>query len=86
MRTISSILIVAALAGGATCVEAQNVSVNAVITGEVVPGAEFYTYADKYEDDAVQLLTPAPLTGGPLGFNTVTLTRILIGGAFLLVV
>jgi hypothetical protein len=38
MRTICSILIVAALAGGATCVEAQNVSVNAVITGEVVPG------------------------------------------------
>ena len=31
--------------------------------GEVIPGAEFYTYADKYEDDAVQLLTPAPLTG-----------------------
>ncbi len=38
MRTIHSILIVAALAGGATCAEAQNVSVNAVITGEVVPG------------------------------------------------
>jgi D-alanine-D-alanine ligase len=30
--------------------------------GEVVPGAEFYTYADKYEHDAVQLLTPAPIT------------------------
>jgi hypothetical protein len=38
MRTICSILIVAALAGGATRVEGQNVSVNAVITGEVVPG------------------------------------------------
>ena len=35
----------------------------ASLPGEVVPGAEFYTYADKYEDDAVQLLTPAPLTG-----------------------
>lgn len=33
----------------------------ASLPGEVVPGAEFYTYADKYEDDAVQLLTPAPL-------------------------
>ena len=33
------------------------------VPGEVVPGDEFYTYADKYEDDAVQLLTPAPLTG-----------------------
>ena len=35
----------------------------ASVPGEVVPGAEFYTYADKYEDDAVQLLTPAPMTG-----------------------
>ena len=32
------------------------------VAGEVVPGAEFYTYADKYENDAVQLLTPAPIT------------------------
>jgi len=32
------------------------------VPGEVVPGDEFYTYADKYEDDAVQLLTPAPLS------------------------
>ncbi len=38
MRTIHSILIASALAGAATCAEAQNVSVNAVITGEVVPG------------------------------------------------
>jgi len=38
MRTIQSILIVAALAAAATCAEAQNVSVSAVITGEVVPG------------------------------------------------
>ena len=30
--------------------------------GEVVPGAEFYSYADKYEDGAAQLLAPAPLT------------------------
>jgi D-alanine-D-alanine ligase len=30
--------------------------------GEVVPGAEFYSYADKYEDGAAQLLTPAPLS------------------------
>jgi len=34
----------------------------ASVPGEVVPGDEFYTYADKYEDDAVQLLTPAPLS------------------------
>ncbi len=34
----------------------------ASVPGEVVPGAEFYTYADKYEDDAVRLITPAPLS------------------------
>jgi D-alanine-D-alanine ligase len=34
------------------------------LPGEVVPGDEFYTYADKYEDGAVQLLAPAPLTEG----------------------
>jgi hypothetical protein len=38
MRVLASILIVSALAGEATCVQAQNVSLNAVITGEVVPG------------------------------------------------
>lgn len=38
MRTLCSILSVAALAGAATCAEAQNVSVNAVISGQVVPG------------------------------------------------
>ena len=32
------------------------------VPGEVVPGAEFYTYADKYEDGIVKLLIPAPLT------------------------
>jgi D-alanine-D-alanine ligase len=31
------------------------------VPGEIVPGAEFYSYADKYEDDAAQLLAPAPL-------------------------
>jgi D-alanine--D-alanine ligase len=35
----------------------------ASVAGEIVPGDEFYSYADKYEDDAVQLLCPAPLTG-----------------------
>jgi D-alanine-D-alanine ligase len=32
------------------------------VPGEVVPGHEFYDYADKYLDDACQLLAPAPLT------------------------
>jgi D-alanine-D-alanine ligase len=32
------------------------------VAGEIVPGAEFYSYADKYEADDAQLLVPAPLT------------------------
>jgi D-alanine-D-alanine ligase len=34
----------------------------ASVPSEVVPGDEFYSYADKYESDAAQLLVPAPLT------------------------
>ncbi|MCU1429244.1 MAG: D-alanine--D-alanine ligase [Actinomycetia bacterium] len=34
----------------------------ASLPGEVVPGAEFYDYADKYENGDAQLLAPAPLT------------------------
>jgi D-alanine-D-alanine ligase len=30
--------------------------------GEIVPGDEFYSYADKYETGAAQLLAPAPIT------------------------
>jgi D-alanine-D-alanine ligase len=30
--------------------------------GEIVPGAEFYSYDDKYVTDGAQLLVPAPLT------------------------
>lgn len=33
----------------------------ASLPGEIIPGAEFYTYEDKYEDDAVILRAPAPL-------------------------
>jgi D-alanine-D-alanine ligase len=32
------------------------------VPGEIVPGADFYSYADKYEADDAQLLVPAPLT------------------------
>jgi D-alanine-D-alanine ligase len=32
------------------------------VPGEVIPGAEFYTYADKYEDGIAKLLVPAPLS------------------------
>jgi D-alanine-D-alanine ligase len=32
------------------------------VPGEIVPGDEFYSYADKYEDAAAQLLAPAPLS------------------------
>jgi D-alanine--D-alanine ligase len=34
----------------------------ASVPGEIVPGDEFYSYADKYERDAAQLLAPAPLS------------------------
>ncbi|MFQ5558756.1 MAG: D-alanine--D-alanine ligase family protein, partial [Acidimicrobiales bacterium] len=37
----------------------------ASVAGEIVPGAEFYDYADKYEDGA-DLLIPAPLGGEEL--------------------
>jgi D-alanine-D-alanine ligase len=33
----------------------------ASVPGEVVPGDEFYSYADKYERDDAQMLIPAPL-------------------------
>ena len=33
----------------------------ASLPGEVIPGAEFYDYADKYEDGQAKLLAPAPL-------------------------
>ncbi|MBM3672762.1 MAG: D-alanine--D-alanine ligase [Actinobacteria bacterium] len=33
----------------------------ASVPGEIVPGDSFYSYADKYEDDAARLLAPAPL-------------------------
>jgi D-alanine-D-alanine ligase len=33
----------------------------ASLPGEVVPGAEFYDYADKYENGEAKLLAPAPL-------------------------
>jgi D-alanine-D-alanine ligase len=34
----------------------------ASLPGEVIPAADFYDYADKYEDGKVQLIAPAPLT------------------------
>jgi len=34
------------------------------VPGEVIPGDEFYSYADKYESDEAELLAPAPLTDG----------------------
>lgn len=34
----------------------------ASVPGEVIPGAEFYSYADKYENDTAELLAPAPLS------------------------
>ncbi|HEY3095523.1 MAG TPA: D-alanine--D-alanine ligase family protein [Acidimicrobiia bacterium] len=34
----------------------------ASLPGEIVPGDEFYSYADKYEQEDAQLLAPAPLS------------------------
>jgi D-alanine-D-alanine ligase len=34
----------------------------ASVPGEVVPAADFYDYADKYEDGKAQLLAPAPIS------------------------
>ncbi|MDO8391155.1 MAG: D-alanine--D-alanine ligase family protein [Actinomycetota bacterium] len=39
-----------------------NLQPRASVPGEIVPGAEFYDYADKYLDDGSQALVPAPLT------------------------
>ncbi len=39
-----------------------NLQPRASVPGEIVPGAEFYDYADKYVDDGSQSLIPAPLT------------------------
>jgi D-alanine-D-alanine ligase len=38
-----------------------NLAPRAAVPGEVIPGHEFYDYADKYLDDDCQLLAPAPL-------------------------
>jgi D-alanine--D-alanine ligase len=34
----------------------------ASVPGEIIPGDEFYSYADKYEHDDARLLAPAPLS------------------------
>lgn len=39
-----------------------NLEPRASVPGEIVPGSEFYDYADKYVDDGSQALIPAPLT------------------------
>ena len=39
-----------------------NLEPRASLPGEIVPGAEFYDYADKYLDDGSQALVPAALT------------------------
>ena len=39
-----------------------NRSPRASLPGEIVAGADFYTYEDKYHDDTAKLLIPAPLS------------------------
>ncbi len=40
-----------------------NLDPRASVVGEVIPGAEFYDYDDKYVDDLVQIVVPAELPG-----------------------
>ncbi len=42
-----------------------NLEPRASVPGEIVPGAEFYDYADKYETDGAQCVVPAPQAGPP---------------------
>ena len=49
----------------------------ASVPGEIVPGEAFYSYSDKYESDAAQLLVPAPL-----GADEATRVRELAISAF----
>lgn len=39
----------------------------ASVPGEIIPGAEFYSYAAKYLDDTSQLIIPAPLSASQTG-------------------
>jgi D-alanine-D-alanine ligase len=38
----------------------------ASVAGEIIPGDEFYSYTDKYESDAAQLIAPAALSAAEL--------------------
>jgi len=44
-----------------------NLKPRASLPGEIVPGAEFYDYADKYVEDGSQSIIPAPLTAEQTG-------------------
>jgi hypothetical protein len=70
MRTMSLILCAAALAAAATLAGAQNVGVNAVITGEVVPGVYGQVVIGNRPPPLVypqpMIVQPAPvIVGGP---------------------
>ena len=43
-----------------------NLEPRASVPGEIVPGAEFYDYADKYVDDGSKALIPAPMTAAQM--------------------
>ena len=68
MRILSPILILSALAAAATCAQAQNVSVNAVITGQVVPGVYGQVVLGNAPPPPVVYQQPvvvAPVVGAP---------------------
>ncbi len=43
-----------------------NLEPRASVPGEILPGAEFYDYADKYVDDGSRALIPAPMTAAQM--------------------
>ena len=62
---------------------ASGSSMQASVPGEIVPGADFYDYADKYLKNDAKLLAPAPVEGAVLNRlqAAATAAMVAIGGA-----
>jgi hypothetical protein len=73
MRTIHSILIVSTLAAVATCAQAQNVSVNAVITGQVAPGVYGQVVLGNAPPPPVVYTQPMVIEPAPVGVEPIYL-------------
>jgi hypothetical protein len=73
MRSIYAILILPALAAAATCAQAQNVSVNAVITGQVVPGVYGQVVLGNGPPPPVVYAQPTVIEAAPVGVEPIYL-------------